>query len=98
MFICLCFLLISASVFTTLFQGAAAHKYGTLLISMQTLFDVMLANYEPVTFETHNTTHQYALMVHLVISNVFLLNFLIAILSSVYEVMREVGDYAYKAN
>lgn len=66
--------------------------------SLKSLFDIMLANYEPETLETANTSHSYCLMGHLILSNIFLLNYLIAILSTVYDLMREGGDYAYKAN
>jgi hypothetical protein len=37
-------------------------------------------------------------MVHIFISNIFLLNFLIAILASVYEMMLDKGEFAYKCN
>ena len=45
-----------------------------------------------------DTSHSILLIFHLVVSNVFLLNFLIAILSSVYEIMIKVGDFDFKAN
>lgn len=35
---------------------------------------------------------------HIVFSNVFLLNYLIAILATVYNSMLEKGDFAYKSN
>lgn len=35
---------------------------------------------------------------HILISNVFLLNYLVAILATVYENMLEKGDFAYKSN
>ena len=37
-------------------------------------------------------------MVHVFISNVFMLNYLVAILSTVYEIMQDEGEFSYKAN
>lgn len=37
-------------------------------------------------------------MVHVFVSNIFLLNFLVAILSTVYEVMMEHGEFSFKSN
>jgi hypothetical protein len=36
------------------------------------------------------------LVAHIVISNIFLLNFLVAILSTVYEKMVDEGEFEYK--
>jgi len=37
-------------------------------------------------------------MVHIFVSNIFLLNYLIAILSQVYEIMIDYGQFSYKQN
>ena len=37
-------------------------------------------------------------MVHIFISNIFLLNYLVAILGSVYEEGVEIGDFLFKSN
>jgi len=37
-------------------------------------------------------------IVHVFLSNVFLLNFLIAILSTVYNMMMDHGEFSYKSN
>ena len=96
--ILVCYLLLMATVFTTLFQGPAQDEYGSLSISLRTLFDVLLANYDDVTLSSRGDLHTYLRMFHLVIANIFLLNYLIAILSSAYEYMNEVGEFDYKAN
>jgi hypothetical protein len=38
------------------------------------------------------------MLFHMLVSHVFLLNYLIAILATVYENMLEKGDFAYKSN
>ena len=97
-FILLCYTLFISSVFTTLFGGLAPDSYGSMTISMRTMFDLMLANYNHQDLGKSDTSHSILLIFHLVVSNVFLLNFLIAILSSVYEIMIKVGDFDFKAN
>jgi hypothetical protein len=37
-------------------------------------------------------------MLHVFISNIFLLNYLVAILATVYEIMKDEGEFSYKAN
>lgn len=96
-FIMACYLVLAASVYTTLFQSIESSMYGSLSLSMRTLYDTMLGNYGKVTLSRHNDLHTYLTMLHLVASNIFLLNYLIAILSSAYEYMRDVGEFDYKA-
>ena len=62
------------------------------------MFDLMLANYNHQDLGNSDTSHSILIIAHLVFSNVFLLNFMIAILSNVYEIMRNVGDFDFKAN
>ena len=42
--------------------------------------------------------YTYFLYIHIFFSNVFLLNYLVAILGSVYSDMVEVGEFAYSCN
>jgi len=44
------------------------------------------------------TEYTYFLYIHIFFSNVFLLNYLVAILGSVYEAMMEEGEFAYSCN
>lgn len=37
-------------------------------------------------------------MIHVFISNIFMLNYLVAILATVYEIMKDEGEFAFKAN
>lgn len=37
-------------------------------------------------------------MIHVFISNIFMLNYLVAILSTVYEIMKDEGEFSFKAN
>lgn len=89
---------LASSVFTTLFSGPAPEFYGSMSTSMRTMFDYMLANYNHIDMSRSDTSHSLLLIVHLIISNIFLLNFLVAILSSVYSIMKIVGEFDFKAN
>lgn len=98
MFIMTCYLLIAATIFSTLFRVQDQEKYGSLPLSFRTMFDYTLGNYDQVKLAYNNDSHSNLMMIHIVISNVFLLNFLIAILSTVYVSMIVIGDFLFKAN
>lgn len=98
MFIMCCYLLLAATIFTTLFQGPAPEKYGSMSLCFRTIFDYTLGEYENDEIAYNNDSHSYLMMIHIVISNIFLLNYLIAILSTVYVTMKFLGDFLYKAN
>lgn len=98
MFIVTCYLLLAASFFSTLFQGPAPELYGSFSLSLRTMIDYMLGEYENEPLERNNYSHSLLFMIHVLISNIFLLNYLIAILSTVYAAMRERGEFHYKTN
>ena len=58
----------------------------------------MMGSYGYSVLGEDEDTHAILLILHIFISNIFLLNYLIAILSTVYEEMAELGDFAYKSN
>ena len=62
------------------------------------MFDYTLGEYEQDKLEHNNDSHSNLMIVHILISNIFLLNFLIAILSTVYVSMIVIGDFKYKAS
>lgn len=66
-------------------------------LSLRTLFDTMLGNYSKQSLSRNDETHTILIMIHLIISNVFLLNYLVAILSSAYEYMKDFGEFDFKA-
>jgi hypothetical protein len=71
-------------------------EYGLLSLSMQTLFSSFIGNYVYIDDENYKISGTVMVTAHLIISNIFLLNFLIAILSTVYEKMMEEGEFEYK--
>lgn len=58
----------------------------------------MLGNYSYYVSGSLDGAHSIWLIIHIFVANIFLLNYLIAILSTVYEEMTEKGDFEYKSN
>jgi hypothetical protein len=72
--------------------------YIDFLASVRTLFDAMLGNYGHYATNEHEWSHSGFMIFHIFVSNIFLLNYLIAILSTVYEKMEEQGDFSFRSN
>lgn len=97
-FIMFCYLLISATIFMTLFQAPAPDLYGSFSLTMRTMFDYSLGEYSNEQIAYKNGLHDYLQVAFLVISVIFMVNYLIAIITTVYEDMRFHGNFLYKAN
>ena len=92
------FLCIMASVFTTLYQDYNSDKYGSLAVSFRSLFDTAMAVYDYNNMGTRELSHSILLVFVAFMSNILLLNFVIAILSTTYENMKESGIFKYRTN
>ena len=92
------YILVQASIFTTLFQDTLPKNYGTMILSFRTLFDAGLAVYSYIGMESKEVVHSVLLILHVFLTNVLLLNYLIAILSTTYENMQQSGIFKYKVN
>lgn len=61
------------------------------------MFDSMMGMFQyDGTEASYQKFHTVFLWVHIYIANIFLLNYLVAILSTVYEEMLDEGTFAYK--
>lgn len=98
MFIICCYLIVMATVFTTLFSIVESELYGNFTSSIRTLFDAFLGSYVYVTDPSFKMSFSILMMSHVFISNVFLLNYLVALLSTVYEMMMDLGEFQYKSD
>lgn len=65
---------------------------------MRTVFDGMLAVYSYEIQEEYGISYSIFTVVHVFIINIFLLNYLVAILSMVYNEMHERGEFSFKSN
>ena len=84
-------------VFAILFQEDSIVYVDNIAV-LRTLYDSMLGNYGySVTSQDEKYKHIVFLILHIFFANIFLLNYLIAILSTVYEEMEEQGDFSYKS-
>ena len=93
-----CFLIIMSSVFTTLYQDYNTDKYGDLSTTFRTLFDTAIAVYDYENMGSRDLSHSILLIFVAFFTNILLLNFIIAILSTTYENMKESGIFRYKSN
>lgn len=93
------YLLLMATIFTTLFGEAFDEgQYGSISMSLRTLFDAMMGAYAYTDNESYSSSNSILTVIHVFLSNIFLLNFLVAILSTVYEIMEEHGEFSFKRN
>lgn len=59
-------------------------KYGSIALSFRSLFDAMIGTYEYADDSNYAMSSSILTIVHLFLSNIFLMNYLVAILSTVY--------------
>jgi hypothetical protein len=94
-----CYLCIVATIFTTLFSHLNPGSYGSVTLSGRTLFEALLAEFDYEDDDpAFRTSFSILMMIHIFISNIFLLNYLIAIISTVYTNMIDIGEFSYKRN
>jgi hypothetical protein len=86
----LSYLIIMTTIFAICFNNAnpVDHpEYLTIAESFRTLFDYMVAEMERKNMKNYDVSHSIFYMFHVLFSAIFLVNYLVAILSMVYEVM-----------
>lgn len=95
MFLVGAYLIIVSAIFTTMFQdtNSAYEAFGD---SLRTMFDGLMASYSYKGFGDKEMTHTIMLILHILISNILMLNYLIAILSDSYTLMLDKGKFLYK--
>ena len=93
-----CYLLIAASVFFTLYVDVKPSEFGTFPLTIRSLLCAMLDYPDLTGFQSREQSFSILIHIHIFIAAVLLLNFLIAILSSVYEMTKQDGDFSYRSN
>ena len=73
-------------------------SWGTLPYAVRTLFDAMLGNYLQLTYPRRDLEYKIIFTLFMLVSHIFLLNFLIAILSLTYVEMSERGKFEFLRN
>ena len=76
-------IIISATAFTTRFSQVSEH-FESIWSSMRYLFDCMVSNYEFEDFGIFQRSFSVFLMIFLFVTNIFMLNFLVAAIDSIY--------------
>eukprot|EP01022_Parablepharisma_sp_SALTPOND_P028745 TRINITY_DN71617_c1_g1_i1.p1 TRINITY_DN71617_c1_g1~~TRINITY_DN71617_c1_g1_i1.p1 ORF type:complete len:856 (+),score=72.73 TRINITY_DN71617_c1_g1_i1:1335-3902(+) len=96
-FILAAYLVVSATVFMTLYMDISPDEYGDFALSLRSVFDSMFGNWSYDNFSDHAVSYSIFTSLHIIISAILLLNYLIAILSSTYEEVKDKGEFHYKA-
>jgi hypothetical protein len=97
LFILFIYLLVFSCIMMVLFQESSIN-YSSQIYAIRTLFDAMMGTYDYTIKEEYATMHAVFMMAHIFLAYVFMLNYLVAILSTIYEQMMEKGDFAFKCN
>lgn len=96
MFLVASYLIVMAAIFTTIFQDVNVSLYGTFKVSLRSMFDGLMGSYSYKGFGDKEMLHMTMMWIHIFMSNILLLNYLIAILSLSYAIMLEQGQFFYK--
>lgn len=79
-------MMVMATIWTTLFRNSNsedASDYSSIFLTLRSLFDYTTGNYSPKEMGNYNTSFSVLYITHTVISSIFLMNYLIAILQTV---------------
>ncbi|CAI2360713.1 unnamed protein product [Moneuplotes crassus] len=98
MYILISGLLLFGMAFVALYISIDSASFGTYPLATRTLFDAMLGNYVQNTYDQRDLPYKILFIVFMICCHVFLLNFLIAILSLVYAEMSARGKFAFLSN
>ncbi len=96
-FVILCaFLLLSSAIFQTLFRDALtedAEVYSGILSSLRAVVDYFTGEYDEKDMGNFDLSHSIVYMVTVLVGNIFLLNYMVAIINTVYNSMIDNGDF-----
>jgi hypothetical protein len=79
-------------------EDSGAMNFDNYMFAMRSMFDAMLGNYEFDITSEYEISFSVMMCIHVFISAIFLLNYLIAILATVYELMHDFGEFSFKSN
>ena len=85
-----------STIFTILFASPDEDEYGSLSLTFLSLFTSFVGSYGYISEPNYVISGSLLVMFHRFASNVFLFNFLISILSAVYELMLDLGEFEFK--
>lgn len=90
-----CYLTIMGTAFNMQFSQSNSAMYGSVILAMRTLFDEMVCNYNYINLGSEDTPHVICLTIHVILTHVFLVNYLIAVLTNIHNTMIQDGEYTY---
>lgn len=88
------YMLLITTIFATLFRNVdSVDNFSSLPNTFRTLFDFTVGNISDLEMGNYQTSFTILYIIHIIISNIFLINFLVAIIASVYDSMFKNGDF-----
>jgi hypothetical protein len=98
LFIVISYFLLMATIFTTLFRNSdstdpTAPDFSDFFDTLRDLFNYTTGNFGVVEMGNYSNSYGILYIVHTVISNIFLLNYLVAILQTAQNIMFKNGDF-----
>lgn len=72
--------------------------FGGLALTVRTLFDAAVGQYTYQGMGSRELSYSILLIGHVFFTNILLMNYLIAILSTTYDNMKQTGIFRYKVN
>mmetsp|Transcript_23200 Transcript_23200/g.17627 ORF Transcript_23200/g.17627 Transcript_23200/m.17627 type:complete len:112 (-) Transcript_23200:1577-1912(-) len=98
LFIVITYLLLMTTIFTTLFRNTnsddpAVEDFSSIFFTLRLLFDYTTGNFGIIEMGNYYRSFGVLYILHTVISNIFLLNYLVAILQTAQQIMFANGDF-----
>ncbi len=90
-----CYFILAATVFNMRFGTENEEHYGTVWLSGRHLFDSFASEYRFIDFGAFQRSYDVFFIMHQIITRVFLLNYLVAVLTTIYQFMIVEGEYTY---
>ena len=90
------YIVIASLAFNNVFALKDPQAYGTMALTIRTMIDITVGNYQYTYYDEKDKVHSVFIMVHGIISFIFLVNFIAAILTSTYRHVIDGGEFSYK--
>jgi hypothetical protein len=94
------YFLIMAMVFLAIFGDELPATYENIFETVRLMFDYLMGSYSWLTLDSGfmDLMHTFFLILHVYLANIFMLNYLVAILSDVFGAMVELSFFAFYTN
>ena len=78
------YIIFSSIIFHFVFYKDAPELYGTMYLSLRSMMDIIVGNYEYRDFDDKETIHSCLLILCIILGSVILINYLVGIMTTAY--------------